>query len=69
MATDSRSRTAAARAEQLRRAAIRASHDPVTLARAARIIRAALERQALAEQDLRGPIVAPSDLQSRRTVA
>jgi hypothetical protein len=54
--------TAPARAAQLRNAAVRAVDDPVTLARAARIVRAALERGALTATDLQGEVVKPSDL-------
>jgi hypothetical protein len=41
----------------MRNAAIRAVDDPVTLAKAARIIRAAIERGRLTKADLDGPIV------------
>lgn len=58
-------RTEAAIAENMRRAAVRAIDDPAELAKAARIVRAALERQALTEQDLRGPVVQASDLTRR----
>lgn len=44
--------TEKARAELLRRSAIRATDDPVKLARAARIVRAALERNRLTLADL-----------------
>lgn len=44
---------AKARAVQQRNAAIRAIDDPVKLARAARIVRVALERQRLSMDDLR----------------
>jgi hypothetical protein len=54
--------TRAARTTQLRNAAIRSVDDPVTLARAARIVRAALARQRLTPADLTGDIVKPSDL-------
>lgn len=47
-----RAHTARGRAENERRAAIRALDDPVKLARAARIVRAALERKRLAPADL-----------------
>ena len=50
-------RTASARALHLRRAAIRALDDPIALDRAARIVRAALERGRLTRADLEGPIV------------
>jgi hypothetical protein len=45
-------RTAAATKEHLRRSARRAVDDPAQLARAARIVRAALERQRLSLADL-----------------
>jgi hypothetical protein len=45
-------RTDAATAEHQRRAALRAVDDPAALARAARIIRVALERQTLTVADL-----------------
>jgi hypothetical protein len=57
---DKFAQTAAARAEHARRAANRAVDDPVKLARAARIVRAALARQVLTEDDLRGDVV-PQD--------
>jgi hypothetical protein len=41
----------------MRNSALRALDDPAQLARAARIVRAALERGALSKQDLDGPIV------------
>lgn len=44
------------------KAAVRAVDDPVTLARAARIVRAALERGRLTPNDLQGDVVKPSDL-------
>jgi hypothetical protein len=44
---------AKARAEHERRAAVRALDDPAKLARAARIVRAAIARQVLTEADLR----------------
>lgn len=47
--------TAPARAEHERRAAERAVDDPAKLARAARIVRAALARQRLTLADLTGP--------------
>lgn len=43
---------AAARAARKRRAAERAAEDPIRLARAARIVRAALARQMLTPADL-----------------
>ena len=55
-------RTAAARATRMRASAELAVNDPVALNRAARIVRAALARQALTEADLRGPVVNPADL-------
>jgi hypothetical protein len=54
--------TAAATEAHLRNAALRAVDDPATLARAARIVRAALARQRLTPADLVGDIVQPSDL-------
>jgi hypothetical protein len=54
--------TAPARAAQLRNAAHRAVDDPAQLHRAARIVRAALARQVLTEDDLRGDVVQPVDL-------
>jgi hypothetical protein len=54
--------TAAATAANMRTAAIRAVEDPASLAKAARIVRAALARQALTPADLTGDIVHPSDL-------
>lgn len=56
-------RTAAARIEHMRRSAHRAVDDPATLARAARIVRAALARRALTTDDLQGDVVKPTDLQ------
>lgn len=58
MATDTRP----ARQAKLRNAAHRAVDDPATLARAARIVRAALERGALTPTDLQGEVVKPADL-------
>jgi hypothetical protein len=46
---------AKARDEHLRRAAVRALNDPIALARAARIVRAALERGRLTPEDLTPP--------------
>jgi hypothetical protein len=43
---------AEARAEHLRRAAVRAADDPLELAKAARIVRAAIERRRLRLADL-----------------
>jgi hypothetical protein len=54
--------TAPARAAKLRNAALRAVNDPPTIARAARIVRAALARRALTPADLTGEIIKPSDL-------
>ena len=51
-----------ARDEFLRKSADRAVDDPATLARAARIVRAALARQVLTPEDLQGPIVKASGL-------
>lgn len=58
-------RTAAATAGHMRAAAIRAVDDPAQLAKAARIVRAALARQVLTEDDLRGEIVQSADLRTR----
>jgi len=52
-------RAAKARAEHQRRSAHRAVDDPVKLARAARIVCAALERQRLTLDDLRGDVAGP----------
>ena len=57
-----RAQTDAATREHMRRTAVRAVDDPATLNRAARIVRAALSRRVLTEDDLRGEIVKPSDL-------
>jgi hypothetical protein len=57
-----RARTDAATAGHMRRAALRAVDDPATLAKAARIVRAALARRVLTPRDLTGEIVQPSDL-------
>lgn len=57
-----RAATAAARAALMRGAAERAVDDPLALQRAARIVRAALARQALTEADLHGPVVQAGDL-------
>ena len=54
MSTASTDRTAAARAEMLRRSAERAVDNPRQLARAARIVRAALARQAIEIGDVLG---------------
>jgi hypothetical protein len=58
--------TTRGRHQHLTRAALRAVDDPVQLARAARIIRAALARGALSPADLAGEIVKPTDLQKVR---
>lgn len=55
-------RSVPARAALLEKSAIRALDDPVALARAARIVRAALARRRLSTADLEPPIVRPSDL-------
>lgn len=52
---DGQDRAATARAVHLRRSAERAAADPVKLARAARIVRVALERQRLRLADLTSP--------------
>ena len=64
-------RTAPARAAQLHNAAVRAADDPAALARAARIVRAALARRALTLADLQGEVVKPTDLRlvSKREAA
>ena len=46
----------------MRASALRAVDDPAQLAKAARIVRAALARRALTLRDLQGDIVKPSDL-------
>lgn len=46
------SRTAKALAEHQRQAALRAAEDPAKLARAVRVIRAAIERQRLTLDEL-----------------
>ena len=51
-----------ARGEMMRQSAIRAIDDPAQLARAVRIVRAALDRQLLRIEDLEGDIIQPSDL-------
>lgn len=51
-AADRRRRTAAARRAHMQNAADRAVDDPQKLARAARIVRRALERQALSLDEL-----------------
>lgn len=56
-------RTAKARTTQMTNAAVRAVDDPAQLAKAARIVRAALARRVLTESDLRGDIVQPADLE------
>lgn len=55
-------RAVPARVGNMRNAALRAVDDPVVLARAARIVRAALVRKALTHDDLDLEIVHPSDL-------
>lgn len=57
----SEDRAAKARAEHLRRSAARAVDDPAQLQRAARIVRAALARRVLTEEDLRGDVVRSYD--------
>ena len=52
---------ALARDARRRNAALRATDDPVVLAKAARIVRAAIERGRLSKGDLDGPIVRPAD--------
>jgi hypothetical protein len=54
---DGRAKTAKARKIHLELSAHRAVDDPVELARAARIIRAAIARRILTEDDLRGDVV------------
>lgn len=54
--------TAPARQAALRNAADRAVDDPAQLARAARIVRAALARRVLTTRDLQGEVVKPADL-------
>jgi hypothetical protein len=50
----------------MRRAALRAVDDPAALAKAARIVRAALVRRVLTPRDLTGDIIAPTDLDTDR---
>jgi hypothetical protein len=45
---------------RMRNAALRATDDPLVLARSARIVRAAIETGKLTPADLSGPIVQPS---------
>lgn len=59
---DGRARTAVARSTAMRNAAVRAIDDPAQLARAARIVRAALARRILTTDDLAGDVVQPADL-------
>ena len=59
MASDAQTR--AATDAHKRNSALRAVDDPAQLARAARIVRAALARRVLTPADLRGEIVKPSD--------
>jgi hypothetical protein len=49
----------AATAAHMQNSALRAVDDPAQLAKAARIVRAALARRVLTPADLRGPIVKP----------
>jgi predicted component of type VI protein secretion system len=62
------SRTAAARAAQMHNAALRAAEKPDQLAKAARTVRAAIDRGKLSTADLTGEVVRPDDL-IRRTPA
>lgn len=55
--------TKPALAAHMRKSAERAVDDPAKLAQAARIIRAALARQALTPADLEGDVVQPADLE------
>ena len=55
-------RTAPATTAHPTKAALRAVEDAASLARAARIVRAALARQRLTPADLTGDIVKPTDL-------
>jgi hypothetical protein len=55
-----REQTEPARTAYLEKTARRSVDDPVALAKAARIVRAALERGALTKADLDGPIVPQS---------
>jgi hypothetical protein len=57
-----------ARTAHLRNAAERAVDDPVVLAKAARIVRAALARQRLTLADLQGDIVKPADTRTARSL-
>ena len=66
MSTTSERRTDAATSAHMARAALRAVDDPVVLAKAARIVRAALQRRALVPRDLTGEIVKPTDLNTDR---
>jgi hypothetical protein len=59
-------RPTAASAGHMRNAANRAVDDPAQLARAARIVRAALQRRVLTPRDLQGDVVKPSDLAGHR---
>jgi hypothetical protein len=52
-----KSRTRAATDAHMQNAALRAVDDPAELAKAARVVRAALARRVLTPADLRGPIV------------
>ena len=56
-----------ATAGHMRNAANRAVDDPAQLAKAARIVRAALARQVLTTRDLQGDVVKPADLHRHDT--
>jgi hypothetical protein len=60
---------AAAREARMLYCAQRAVDDPAMLARAARIVRAAIERGALSIADLDGPIIKPSPADPRQSAA
>ena len=66
MSSPTQRRTDAATAGHMRRSALRAVDDPAQLAKAARIVRAALARRALTPRDLAGDIVHASDLPQDR---
>jgi hypothetical protein len=57
--------TRAATDANKRNSALRAVDDPAQLARAARIVRAALARRVLVPADLTGPIVKPEVAESQ----
>jgi hypothetical protein len=57
-----RAHPTAATAGHMRNAANRAVDDPAQLAKAARIVRAALARRVLTPRDLQGDVVKASDL-------